>query len=326
MRRREFITLLGGVAAAWPHAARAQQPAMPVIGFLSGSSPQERVAMMGGFRRGLGEAGYSEGQNVAIEFRGAQGQYDRLPALAAELVRREVAVMVAGDAPSVVVAKAATATIPIVFNMAADPIRLGIVSSLNRPGGNITGITLLAGPMPAKQFGLLHDLLPAAKTMAMLVNPNNRNAERDAATVEEAARAVGVRVLVTRAVAEADFDKVFATLAQEQAGALLVNSDIFFTSQRDRLIALTARHAIPAIFTWREFPAAGALMSYGPSLVDAYRQMGIYTGRILKGAKPADLPIVQPTKFEFIINLNTAKALGVTFSPGLLAIADEVIE
>jgi len=260
--------------------------------------------MMGGFRRGLGEAGYSEGQNVAIEFRGAQGQYDRLPALAAELVRRE----------------------PIVFNMAADPIRLGIVSSLNRPGGNITGITLLAGPMPAKQFGLLHDLLPAAKTMAMLVNPNNRNAERDAATVEEAARAVGVRVLVTRAVAEADFDKVFATLVQEQAGALLVNSDIFFTSQRDRLIALTARHAIPAIFTWREFPVAGALMSYGPSLVDAYRQMGIYTGRILKGAKPADLPIVQPTKFEFIINLNTAKALGVTFSPGLLAIADEVIE
>src|SRR5262249_4402462 len=266
-------------------------------------SPQERVAMMGGFRRGLGEAGYSEGQNVAIEFRGAQGQYDRLPALAAELVRREVAVMVAGDAPSVVVAKAATATIPIVFNMAADPIRLGIVSSLNRPGGNITGITLLAGPMPAKQFGLLHDLLPAAKAMAMLVNPNNRNAERDAATVEEAARAVGVRVLVTRAVAEADFDKVFATLVQEQAGALLVNSDIFFTSQRDRLIALTARHAIPAIFTWREFPVAGALMSYGPSLVDAYRQMGIYTGRILKGAKPADLPIVQPTKFEFIINL-----------------------
>jgi putative ABC transport system substrate-binding protein len=326
MKRREFITLLGGAAAAWPLAARAQQPAMPVIGSLSGSSLTERAPLLVAFRKGLSESGYVEGQNVAIEYYWAEGQYHRLPALAAELTRRQLAVIAALDGPAALAAKAATTTIPIVFNTGIDPMTVGLVVSLKRPGGNLTGVNMIAGPLPAKQFGLLHEVIPAARTIALLINPNNANAERDAAIVQEAARAVGRQILVTRAVTETEFETVFAILVREGAGALLVNSDVFFTSQRDQIIALAARHAIPVMSAWREFPVAGALMSYGPSLAAAEQQVGVYTGKILKGAKPADLPIIQPTMFELVINLKTAKALALTIPPGVLAIADEVIE
>jgi putative ABC transport system substrate-binding protein len=330
MRRREFVTLLAGAAAApsilWPLATRAQQPAMPVIGFLSGSSLTERRPLLAAFRQALAEADYVEGQNVAIEYRWAEGQYDRLPALAAELVRRQVTVVVAGDGPSALAAKTATTTIPIVFSTGIDPVQVGLVTSLNRPGGNLTGFNLIAGPLQAKQLGLLHELVPAAKTIAVLINPNNANAERDAATVQDAGRAIGVQVLVTRAVVESDFEIVFAALARERAGALLVNSDVFFTSRRDQIVALAARHALPVISAWREFPLAGGLISYGPSVAAAYRQVGLYTGKILKGAKPADLPVVQPTTFELVLNLKTAKALGLDVPLHLQQLADEVIE
>ena len=326
MRRREFISLLGGAAAAWPLAARAQQPAMPAIGFLGGSSLAERRPLLTAFRQALTEAGFVEGQNVAIEYRWAEGQYDHLPALAAELVRRRVDLVVAGDGPSALVAKAATTTIPIVFTTGIDPVQVGLVTSLNRPGGNLTGVNMVAGPLPAKQLGLLHDLVPAAGTIAVLINPNNANAERDAATVQDAGRAVGVQIVVTRAVVETDFENVFAMLARERAGALLVNSDVFFTSRRDHIIALAARHALPLMSSWREFVVAGALISYGPSLSAAYRQVGLYTGKILKGAKPADLPVVQPTAFELVINLKTAKMLGLNVPLHLQQLADEVIE
>jgi putative tryptophan/tyrosine transport system substrate-binding protein len=330
MRRREFVTLLAGAAAApsilWPLGARAQQSAMPVIGFLSGSSLTERRPLLGGFRQALAEAGYVERQNVAIEYRWAEGQYDRLPALAAELVRRPVTVFVAGDGPSALAAKAATTTIPIVFNTGIDPVQVGLVTSLSRPGGNLTGLNMIAGPLPAKQLGILHDLVPGAKTIAVLINPNNANAERDAATVQDAARAIDVQILVTRAVAESDFEMVFATITRERAGALLVNSDVFFTSRRDQILALAARHALPVIAPWREFPLAGGLISYGPSIAAAYRQIGIYTGKILNGAKPGDLPVVQPTVFELVINLKTAKVLGLDVPLQLQQLADEVIE
>jgi putative ABC transport system substrate-binding protein len=329
MKRREFITLIGGAAAPsllWPLAARAQQSGpMPVIGFLGGSSLAERRPLLTAFRQALTEAGFVEGQNVAIEYRWAEGQYDDLPALAAELVRRQVAVLVAGDGPSALAAKAATTTIPIVFNTGIDPVQVGLVTSLNRPGGNLTGVNMIAGPLPAKQLGLLHDLVPAA-TIAVLINPNNANAERDAATVQDAARAVGVQIVVTRAVVEADFESVFAILARERAGALLVNSDVFFTSRRDQSVALAARQALPLMSSWREFVVAGALISYGPSISAAYRQIGLYTGKILKGAKPADLPVVQPTAFELVINLKTAKMLGLNVPLHLQQLADEVIE
>jgi putative tryptophan/tyrosine transport system substrate-binding protein len=325
MRRREFISLVGG-AVAWPLAARAQQPAMPTIGFLGGSSLTERRPLLAGFRQALTEAGFVEGQNVAIEYRWAEGQYDRLPALAAELVRRQVAVLVAGDGPSALAAKAATTTIPIVFNTGIEPVQAGLVTSLNRPGGNLTGINMIAGPLPAKQLGLLHDLVPAAGTIAVLINPNNANAERDAATVQDAARAIGVQIVVTRAVVETDFENVFAILARERAGALLVNSDVFLTGRRDQIVALAARHALPLMSAWREFVVAGGLISYGPSISAAYRQIGLYTGKILKGAKPADLPVVQPTAFELVINLKTAKMLGLNVPLHLQQLADEVIE
>jgi ABC-type uncharacterized transport system substrate-binding protein len=324
--RREFITLLGGAAAAWPLAAHAQQPAMPVVGFLGGSSLTDRRPLVTAFRQALTEAGFVEGQNVAIEYRWAEGQYDRLSALAAELVRRQVAVLVAGDGPSALAAKAATTTIPIVFSTGIEPVQAGLVTSLNRPGGNLTGINMIAGPLPAKQLGLLHDLVPAAGTIAVLINPNNANAERDAATVQDAARAIGVQIIVTRAVVEADFENVFAMLARERAGALLVNSDIFLTSRRDQIVALSARHALPLMSAWREFVVAGGLISYGPSISFAYRQIGLYTGKILKGAKPADLPVVQPTAFELVINLKTAKVLGLNVPLHLQQLADEVIE
>jgi putative tryptophan/tyrosine transport system substrate-binding protein len=326
MRRRTFIALLGGAAAAWPLAAGAQQPALPVIGFLSGSSLAERVSFLAAWRHGLSEAGYIENKNVAIEYRWAEGHYERLPTLAADLVKQAVAVMVACDGVSALVAKAATTTIPMVFISGYDPLEVGLVSSLNRPEGNLTGMTLVAGSIPAKQFGLLHELVPAAPKIAVLINPDNANAKRDATIVEEAARATGTQTLVARVVAESDFENVFATLVGEGAGGLIVNSDVFFTSRRDQLVALAARHALPAIYPWREYALAGGLMTYGASLSAAYQQLGLYAGRILKGAKPADLPVVQPTKFEFLINLKTAKTLGVTFPSGLLAIADEVIE
>jgi putative tryptophan/tyrosine transport system substrate-binding protein len=324
MKRREFITLLGGAAAGWPLAARGQQAAMPVVGFLGGSSLAERRPLLVAFR--LTEARYIEGQNVAIEYRWAEGQYDRLPALAADLVRRQVAVIFAGDGPSALAAKAVTTTIPIIFNTGIDPVQVGLVTSLSRPGGNLTGVNLIAGPLPAKQLGLLHELVPAAKTIAVLINPKNANAEHDAATVQEAARAMGVQILVMRAVAENDFETVFATLARERAGALLVNSDVFFTSRRDQLVALASRHTLPLMSAWREFPLAGGLISYGPSLSAAYRQIGAYTAKILNGAKPADLPVVQPTTFELVINLKTAKALALSVPLHLEQFADEVIE
>jgi len=325
MKRREFILALGG-AAAWPLGARAQQPAMPAIGFLGGSSLTERRPLLAAFRQALTEAGFVEGQNVAIEYRWAEGQYDHLPALAAELVRRHVALVVAGDGPSALAAKAATTTIPIVFSTGIDPVQVGLVTSLNRPGGNLTGVNMVAGPLPAKQLGLLHDLVPAAGTIAVLINPNNANAERDAATVQDAARGIGVQILVTRAVVETDFENVFAILARERAGALLINSDVFFTSRRDQIVKLAARQALPLMSAWREFPVAGGLISYGPSLSAAYRQIGLYTGKILKGAKPADLPVVQPTAFELVINLKTAKMLGINVPLHLQQLADEVIE
>jgi len=312
MKRREFISLLGG-AAAWPLAARAQQAAMPVIGFLGGSSLPERRPLLTAFRQALTEAGFVEGQNVAIEYRWGEGQYDHLPALAAELVRLHVALVVAGDGPSALAAKAATTTIPIVFNTGIEPVQAGLVTSLSRPGGNLTGINMIAGPLPAKQLGILHDLVPAAGTIAVLINPNNANAERDAATVQDAARAIGVQIVVTKAVVETDFENVFAILARERAGALLVNSDVFFTSRRDQIVALAARQALPLMSSWREFVVAGA-------------QIGLYTGKILKGAKPADLPVVQPTAFELVLNLKTAKMLGLNVPLHLQQLADEVIE
>ena len=326
LRRREFITLLGGAAAAWPLAARAQQSAMPVIGFLGGSSLAERRPMLASFRQALAEGGYVVGQNVAIEYRWADGQYDRLPTLAVDLVRRQVAVIVAGDGLSALAAKAATTTIPIVFSTGIDPVQGGLVTSLSRPGGNLTGFNLIAGPLQAKQVGLLHELVPAAKIIAVLINPNNANAEHDAATVQDAARAIGLRLLVTRAAAESDFATVFATLAREGAGGLLVKSDIFFTSRRDQIVALAARDALPLMSFWREFPLAGGLISYGPSVSVAYRQVGVYTTKILNGAKPGDLPVMQPTTFELVINLKTAKALAIKVPLHLEQLADEIIE
>jgi putative ABC transport system substrate-binding protein len=326
MRRRDFITLISGIAAAWPFAARAQQPALPVIGFLSGSSFAERASFLAAWRHGLSEASYTENKNVAIEYRWAEGQYERLPTLAAALVKQAVAVMVAGDGVSARVAKAATMTIPVVFISGYDPIEVGLVSSLNRPEGNLTGVTLVSGSIPSKQFGLLHELVPAAPKIAVLINPNNANAKRDAAIVEQAARAIGTQILVARAIAESDFENIFATLVGEGAGGLIVNSDVFFTSRRDQLVALAARHALPAIYPWHEYALAGGLMTYGASLSAAYQQLGLYAGEILKGAKPADLPVVQPTKFEFVLNVKTAKTLGLKIPPGILSIADEVIE
>jgi ABC-type uncharacterized transport system substrate-binding protein len=328
IRRRKFLATLGGAAVAWPFAAPAQQPAMPVIGFLNAASPGPLRRQIAAFHEGLKESGYVEGQNVAVEYRWAEGQYDRLPALAADLVRRQVSVIVAGGgAPAVLAAKAATTTIPIVFTAGGDPIASGLVPSLNRPGGNITGVYHFATGLEAKRLGLLHEMVPKATTIAVLVNPKFRKeAESQLRDVQEAAASLDVQLVVVRANAESDFDAAFSTVVQQRSGALLVCASPFFNTRREQLVVLAARHALPTIYEWRDFADAGGLMSYGTSLADAYRQAGVYAGRILKGAKPADLPIVQATRFEFVINLSTAKALGLTVPDQLLARADEVIE
>jgi putative tryptophan/tyrosine transport system substrate-binding protein len=327
VKRREFIMLLGGAAAAWPLGARAQQPAIPVVGFVSSRSPNESASAVAAFRQGLTEAGYVEGQNVDLAFRWAEGQYDRLPALAADLARRQVAVIFAtGGNPPAFAAKAATATIPIVFITGSDPVEVGLVASLNRPGSNVTGVSLFTSLLVAKRLELLREMVPTASTIAFLVNPNNSNAQPDTRVAQTAAGGFGQQLVVLGAGTENDIDAAFETLVQWRANALLVNTDSFFLARRTQLVALAARHAVPTIHDLREFTAAGGLMSYGTNLADAYRQGGTYVGRILKGEKPANLPVVQPTKFDLVINLKTAKALGLEIPPTLLARADEVIE
>jgi putative ABC transport system substrate-binding protein len=327
MRRREFITLLGGAAVAWPLAARAQQLAMPVIGLI-GTASRESEARLIPFRQGLKEAGYVEGQNVAIEYRWAEGHNDRFPALVADLVRREVTVVVSlGGTPGALAAKAATTTIPIIFQAGVDPVAAGLVTSLSRPGGNLTGISQLLTATVAKQMEVLHELVPKASVIALLVNPTNSIfSEALLRDLMAAARTLGLQLHVLQASSERDFDTAYATLLDLRAGALVIGPDLFFLSQRDQLVALAARHSVPAIYPWREGAIAGGLISYGSSQAETYRQVGIYTGRILKGEKPADLPVQQSTKIELIINIKTAKALGLSIPITLIGRADEVIE
>ncbi|MFZ1045070.1 MAG: ABC transporter substrate-binding protein, partial [Pseudolabrys sp.] len=318
---------IAGSTAVWPLGARAQQRPMPVIGFLSSRSPGESTSVVAAFGQGLNETGYVEGQNVAIEFRWAEGQLDRLPAMALDLVSRQVAVIIAagGDRPALA-AKAATSTIPIVFTGSDFPVKVGLVASLSRPGGNVTGASLFTSELEAKKLALLRELVPKAQLIAMLVNPTNPSAETDIEDVRKAAAAVGQQIFLLRASSERDIDAAFEAVVQQRANALLVAHDPIFLSRRDQFVALATRHAVPAIFEFREFVVAGGLMSYGSRITENYRLGGNYAGRILKGAKPADLPVQQPTKFELVINLKTAKALGLTVPPALLARADEVIE
>jgi putative tryptophan/tyrosine transport system substrate-binding protein len=325
MRRREFIALLGCAAAGWPLAARAQ-PAMPVVGFLSSSSPRPYATMAAAFRQGLKEVGYVEGQNVAIEFRWAENDLNRLPMLAADLIRQAAVVATSGGYAPTYAAKGATATIPIVFVSAGDPVAAGLVTSINRPGGNITGINFFTSELGTKRLEVLREIVPKAKRIAMLFDPASSGGEASLSDMETAIRAGGQQPVVARAITIGDIETAFATFVSERADALLVISSALFTSQRDQIVPLAARHAIPASYSLREFPMAGGLISYGASITDAYRQAGAYVGRILKGAKPTDLPVMQPTKFELVINLKTAKALGLEVPATLLARADEVIE
>ena len=326
MRRRNFITLLGS-AAVWPLAARAQQPEVPVVGWLNARSPDDAAHLVAAFRRGLGETGFIEGQNVMIEYRWALGQYDRLPVMAAELVRRPVTVIAsAGGEPAALAAKAATSTIPIVFVIGGDPVKQGLAASLSRPGGNSTGISVLTSSLEPKRLGLLRELVPRAETIGVLLNPNFPPFESQLRDVQEAARAINLQVHVLRASTDREIDAAFETVAQRRIPALSVAADPFFDTRRDKLVVLAVRHAVPTMYHFREFAAAGGLVSYGVDISDAYRLVGVYTGRMLKGAKPADLPVLQPTKFELVINLKTARALGLEVPPNLTSRADEVIE
>jgi putative ABC transport system substrate-binding protein len=325
MKRRDFIALIGGTAAAWPIMARAQRPEIPVVAFLNGGSPDGYAPMVAAFHQGLKDTGYVEAQSVRIEYRWADGQYGRLPAMAADLVHRQVAVIVT-NSPGMLAAKAATTTIPIVFTTSGDPVELGFVASLARPGRNITGVTQLNVEVAPKRLELMHELVPTATIMAVLVNPAYPSAEIQSRGMQAAARTLGVQLHILRASNERDIEDAFATLAQLRAGAFVISSDPFFNSRAEQFAALALRHAVPTIFQYREFAAAGGLMSYGGSIIDSYRQAGVYTGRILKGEKPADLPVQQSTKVELIINLKTAKALGLEVPRTLIARADEVIE
>jgi putative ABC transport system substrate-binding protein len=326
MRRREFITIAGGAAIARMRPACAQPQALPVIGFLHPSSRAAYGHVLTAFGHGLKETGFVEGQNIAIEYRWAEGRYDRLSAMATELKERPVAVIVAGAFPAAIAAKAVTSTTPVVFMSGVDPVEAGLVASLGRPGGNMTGMSLLMIGLEAKRLELLHQLVPGAQRIGLLVNPNNPRTERDKTEMAAAARVVGRQAVIVEAGNASEIDVAFANLAQSLVGAVVVTADPFFTGRRDQIVALAARHAIPAVYEWREFTAAGGLMSYAPDLADQYRQLGAYAGRILKGAKPADLQVMQPTRFELVINLKTANSLGLTVPPTLLAIADEVLE
>jgi putative ABC transport system substrate-binding protein len=325
VKRRKIITLIGG-AAAWPLAARAQQPAMPVVGVLVSRGAGDDPHLLAAFRQGLKDVGYVEGQNMATAYRFAEGQYDRLPALAADLVRLEVTVIAALGTPAAPAAKAATAAIPIVFTVGVDPVEVGLVAGLSRPGGNLTGVTGMGVELGPKRLELLHELVPRATVVAALLNPNTTGAETLSTDLLASARSLGLKLHVLNAVSERDFDAAFATVAQLRAGGLVIGNDPFFISRSEQLAALALRHAVPTIFQFRAFATAGGLMSYGGNLTDLYRLAGVYTGRILKGEKPADLPVQQVTKVELILNLKTAKALGLEVPPSLLARADEVIE
>jgi putative tryptophan/tyrosine transport system substrate-binding protein len=326
MKRREFITLLGGAAVAWPAVARAQQP-LPMIGFLSGQSAGTYSRLADALRKGLNETGYVEGRNVSIEYRWADGHDDRLPKLAADLVESHVTVIVCGGSPAATIAaKAATRTVPIVFTTGSDPLKLGYVTSYNRPDGNVTGVAFLVTQLTAKRLALLHDLIPQVATIAGLLNPKNPEVVSKRKELDEASRSLGLQLHILSASTESEIDSAFAGLAERKAGALFVDSDAFFLSNRDKLTALAARYAVPATYELREYAAAGGLMSYGTSVTEAYHQAGIYAGRILSGEKPGDLPVMQSAKFELVLNLKTAKALGLSIPPTLLATADEVIE